>query len=161
MYYLTVLKGKEWNEVVASKSYEDFGDAMEACADFYSPKTDRAVLTFTTETINGKFARAYAELNRPEDIDIKGENGKEKHQKAVKHSNAHTYGSTFLFLIESDLGVADVGSEASWECLVRKQMIMNEHEKINYVEFPAIDIEKAKAFFSNQISECPLKMVVR
>ena len=25
---------------------------------------------------------------------------------------------------------------------------MNEHEKINYVEFPAKDIEKAKAFFS-------------
>jgi predicted enzyme related to lactoylglutathione lyase len=27
-------------------------------------------------------------------------------------------------------------------------MIMNEHEKINYVEFPARDISKAKAFFT-------------
>ena len=26
---------------------------------------------------------------------------------------------------------------------------MNEHEKINYVEFPAKDIEKAKSFFSD------------
>ena len=112
MYYLTVLKGKDWNEVEASKSYEDFGDAMSACTEFYSPKIDRAVLSFTTETINGKFARAYAELNRPEDIDVKGENGKERHHDAVKHSNAHEYANTFLFLIESDLGIADAGGDA-------------------------------------------------
>ena len=37
---------------------------------------------------------------------------------------------------------------------------MNNHEKINYVEFPAKDIEKAKAFFSRYLTGLLLTMVL-
>ena len=110
MYYLSVLKGKDKGEVVASKSFDDFGHAMAACADYYSPRAHRAVLSFTTDAINGKFARAYAELNRPEDIDstdTENADAKDEYQCAVKQANAHEYDSSFLFLIESDFGIQD------------------------------------------------------
>jgi len=112
MYYLSVLKGKDKGEVVASKSFDDFGHAMAACSDYYNPKAHRAVLSFTTEAINGKFARAYAELNRPEDIDIDSTDidsadGNDEYQCAIKQANVHDYDSSFLFLIESDFGIQD------------------------------------------------------
>lgn len=107
MYYLTVLKGKDKDEVVASKSFDDFGNAMDACAEFYSPKTPRAVLSFTTEAINGKFARAYTELNQLGDIDAESADGSERHHYAAKHSKTHEYENSFFFLIESELGIKD------------------------------------------------------
>ena len=36
----------------------------------------------------------------------------------------------------------------AWHSAQIRNKEMNEHEKINYVEFPAKDIEATKAFFS-------------
>ena len=108
MYYLTVIKGIEKNdELFSRKEFHDFGEALEFCSKFYSPCTtsNRNVLTFTTETIDGKFARAYTELNRPEDIDVDETYGESRYSIAAKYSNRFHYDESFFFLIESCLGI--------------------------------------------------------
>lgn len=108
MYYLTVVKNGE--EVCVRAPYTDYSDAILACADYYSPKNKRSVLTFTTEALNGRFARSYAEMNRPEEISTEDEIGKHRYAAAAKCTNAFEFKDSLLFLIETEIGVLDADS---------------------------------------------------
>jgi hypothetical protein len=109
MYYLTVDEND--NEICSRKPFDDYGEALEACAQFFKPKSNRSVLSFTTETINGKFARSYTELKRPEHISAEDEIGKQRYAAAAKSSNSFEYDCSYFFLIESELGIKDCDDE--------------------------------------------------
>ena len=106
LYYLTIEKNGE--EVCARLPYSDYSEAMLACAEHYRSTTKRSVLTFTTETINGRFARSYAEMNRPEEISTEDEMGKIRYAVAAKYTNAFEFEKSLFFLIETDVGIEDV-----------------------------------------------------
>lgn len=105
MYYLTIEKNGE--EVCVRLPYTDYSEAIMACADYYKPLAKRSVLSFVTETINGKFARSYAELNRPEAISTDDEIGKSRYAVAAKLTNSFDYEGSLFFLIESSVGIED------------------------------------------------------
>jgi hypothetical protein len=110
MYYLTI--EKNGNELCVRKPFDDYGTAIAACAVYYTPKTKRSVLTFTTETINGQFARSYVVLNHPERINRGDEIGRQLYAAAVANMYAFEYTDSYLFLIESEIGVEDAKEEA-------------------------------------------------
>jgi hypothetical protein len=105
MYYLTVVK--DGVDLISQRPYEDYAAAIAGTAEFYRPKAGRSVLKFTTEVINGAFARSFATLTRPEDIPADHPFPNEIRQKAAKQSNAFSFDATYLFLIENDLGVSE------------------------------------------------------
>jgi len=112
MYYLTVIRNgypfcKNGEDVVSSKPFEDYGAAIAYTSQFYGARTKRCVLEFTTEVINGEFARSYAALTRPEDIDPNQQSYQLKRDRAAKQSNAFNYDSSYFFMIESDVGMRD------------------------------------------------------
>jgi hypothetical protein len=109
IYYLTIEKNSK--ELYLRKPFKDYSSALEECAKFYVPKAGRSLLAFTTETINGKFARTYAELNRPEHIDLKDTVSKIRYEAAVKQANAFEYTDSYFFLIESEVGVKDADED--------------------------------------------------
>ena len=105
MYYLTVKKNGEY--VIRRREFADYSAAIAFTAQFYRPKAPRSVLQFTTEVINGAFARSFAALNRPEDLDPSGPYYTEKRHTAAKQSNAFAYDASYLFVIDSDVGIRD------------------------------------------------------
>ena len=104
-YYLTIERGRE--PLVTRKPFDDYAAALAACYESYEARSPRSVLTFTTEVINGQFARTFTELNRPESIDPSGGIGRLRYSAAAKCSNAFEYDDSLFFLIESDIGIAD------------------------------------------------------
>lgn len=105
-YFLTVEKAGE--ELFSRKPFNDYSEALEACSSFCIPRSPRAVLTFVTETVNGNFARSYAEINRPEDIDPNDEIQRARYAAAARLSNAFDYTDSYFFLVESDFGIEDI-----------------------------------------------------
>ena len=105
MYYLTI--EKDGKELCVRIPYNDYSEAILACAKYYKPIAKRGVLSFVTEAINGNFARSYAELNRPENIFTDDEIGKKRYAVAAKLTNSFEYDSSFFFLIESKIGIED------------------------------------------------------
>ena len=105
MYYVTVVK--DGKDIVDRMPVGDFAGALAETSRFYTTRLGRGVLRFTTEVINGQFARSYAQLNRPEDIDEDEFLFKERYHYAAKYSNAFNYDGSYFFLIESDLGVSE------------------------------------------------------
>ncbi|MEM9543344.1 MAG: hypothetical protein AAGA60_28115 [Cyanobacteria bacterium P01_E01_bin.42] len=105
MYFLTVYKNKK--EIIRHMEFNDYSEAVRYCNKFYKLKSTISILTFTTEIINGEFARSFTELNRPEDIDLNETYGKERYHHAAKHVNSFDYDASFFFLIESEVGIND------------------------------------------------------
>ena len=108
MYYLTVVKNG--SDIFVRRPFKDYCDAIAACTSYYKPKTKRSVLKFTTETINGQFARSYTELNRPEQIERNDKIAKQRYAIAAKYTNAFEYADSYFFLIESEIGISDADS---------------------------------------------------
>jgi hypothetical protein len=108
MYYLTV--DKDGKELVRRMGFEDYSEALRYLTNFYTPRNNdiRVVLSFTTEVINGEFARSYVELSDPNAIEPSDET---RYVRAVKFSNAFKYEGSYFFLIESELGVQDADCE--------------------------------------------------
>lgn len=104
MYYLTI--EKDGSDIVRRKEFSDYYDAVHCCAQYYSAKSKRSVLSLTTEVINGEFARSYVELAIPESIDV-GEQA--RRLRATKYSNAFEYDGSYFFLIETEVGIRDSG----------------------------------------------------
>ena len=114
MYYLTITK--DGMDVVRRMVFDDYAAAVGYTARFYEPKAVRSVLSFTTEVINGQFARSFATLNRPETLDPAGPFYKEKYHRAAQQSNAFAFDASYLFVIESDVGVRDTEAmQAAYE----------------------------------------------
>jgi len=104
-YYLTVEKGGK--SLLRREAFDDYGSAVAACYDYYEARSPRSVLTFTTEAINGQFARSFTELNLPESIEPNDEIGRMRYSAAAKYSNAFDYDDSYFFMIESEIGIAD------------------------------------------------------
>ncbi len=112
MYYLTVSRG-DGSDLIRRQPFNDFAAAVAYTATFYRPKYGRCVLNFTTEVINGQFARSYAFLTDPESVDAKDPRKRSLYELAAKQANAFEYNGTYRFLIESDVGIEDQRSEES------------------------------------------------
>jgi hypothetical protein len=108
MYYVTVTRNG--SNLMLRAPYADYAEAIEACSRFYRPRVagSRATLTFQCEVINGVFARSYASLRRPEDVDTGDRDYASLRHYSVKHSCAFEYDASYRFCIESDFGIADV-----------------------------------------------------
>ena len=105
MYFVTVVKNGE--AIVEKKEFSDYAQAIAYTSEFYQPKFGRVVLSFTTEVINGHFARSFATLTRPEDVQEKGAFFKEKYEVAAKQDTSFFYSGSYLFVIESMFGIRD------------------------------------------------------
>ncbi|MEW6732147.1 MAG: hypothetical protein AB1489_12535 [Acidobacteriota bacterium] len=105
MYYLTIAQNGK--DIIVRKPFNDFASAIAYTGKYYQPRARRSILEFSVEVINGEFARAYAELLRPEYIDNKQVENKWRYQKAVKQDNGFVYDVSLFFLIESDIGITD------------------------------------------------------
>src|SRR5262245_22605308 len=103
MYYLTIKKNGE--VILAKQPFADYAAAVAFTSQFYQPRAARSVLRFTTEVINGEFARSYATLERPENLDKDSPFFKERCHATVKKANAFSFDASYLFLIESELGI--------------------------------------------------------
>ena len=89
-YYSTI----ENNDIIIEKRvpFDDYKEAMHIFSKYYKSKSQRSVLNFTTELINGRFARSYIELNLPENISMNDDTiSTQRYLNAVKHSNAFEY----------------------------------------------------------------------
>ena len=106
MYYLTITR--DGQDVIRRKAFDDYDAAIEYTSQFYRPRHTRCVLEFTTEVINGKFARSFGTLNRPEGLDENGPYYKERYHVAAKQANSFDYDYSYLFVIESECGIRDV-----------------------------------------------------
>lgn len=106
MYYVTV--DKNGSQVARRIAFDDYAEAVNYLATYYKPKFGRCTLSFTTEVINGHFARSYSELADPDIVDRSDE---VRYVRAVKMSNAFDYAGSFFFLIESEVGIRDADSE--------------------------------------------------
>lgn len=106
MYYLSV-KSDDGQLLVDRDPFDDYGEAMAALDRFIRPRPGRAVLTFTTELINGQFARSFAQLRRPEDLDPEHPMFETLWRTAAKQDNAYTYERGYRFVIESEYGAAE------------------------------------------------------
>jgi hypothetical protein len=106
MYYLTVEQNGV--EVVRRKVFDDYGTAVKFISKYFEPKSRRSVLSFTTEAINGEFARSYVEMADPTTID---HHDQTRYLRSVKFSNAFSYEGSYFFLIESDVGIQDADND--------------------------------------------------
>ena len=104
-YYLTIERSGD--KIVERKAYDDYGSAVAACYDYYRARSSKSILKFTTEVLNGQFARSYTELNRPEEIDSTDRIGQMRYSAAAKYTNIFDYDSSYSFIIESEVGIAD------------------------------------------------------
>ena len=104
-YFLTVEKRGE--ELIRRQPFDDYGDAINFVGQYFTPRSQRSVLNFTTEAINGKFARSYVSLNRPGDLAKNDVGFERRYEIAVKYSNAFDYDDSYFFMIESEVGIAD------------------------------------------------------
>jgi hypothetical protein len=112
MYYLTIQR--DGVDVVRRQPFADYADAVAFTSRFYQvkPPIRRAVLKFTTEAINGEFARSYATLTRVQDVREDRPFATEARNAAVKKENAFAFDASYLFVIESQLGCDDQEAEA-------------------------------------------------
>ncbi len=108
-YFLTV--EKRGVELVRRQPFDDYGDAIDFIGRYYKPRSQRSVLNFTTEAINGEFARSYVSLNRPDDLAKDDIGFERRYENAVKYSNAFDYDDSYFFMIESEIGIADCDEE--------------------------------------------------
>ncbi|MFZ6875588.1 hypothetical protein ACO0LF_26270 [Undibacterium sp. Di27W] len=108
MYYLTIEKNGV--KICDHQPFDDYAAAILACSEHYKSRVNRGVLSFTTETINGVFARSYAELNRPEHISVDDDISKYRYSTAAKYTNSFDYQDSVFFLIESATGIDDANS---------------------------------------------------
>lgn len=105
MYYLTVVKNDE--EMIRRKQFADFAAALAELRDYYRPKAGRSTLVFTTEVINGEFARSFAVLADPQSVHPSEPFYRERMETAVRTQNAFEYDGNLTFLIESEHGIND------------------------------------------------------
>ena len=104
-YFVTVESNVE--VLVKRMACIDFHEALSIFSRYYRAKSKRSVLQFSTEVINGQFARAYAELVVPSQISVNDESSKLRYEIAAKHSNAFEYDQSYFFLVESRVGIED------------------------------------------------------
>lgn len=105
MYYLTVKKNGAI--IVEKQLFADYAAAVARTAQFYTPRAARSVLLFTTEVINGEFARSYATLTKPEDVPKDSPHFKERHHAAVHQANSFDFDGSSFFVIQSEIGLRD------------------------------------------------------
>ena len=104
-YFVTVEKNGD--TVVDREPFDDYEEAVLSLSQFYESRFGRCVLSLTTEVVNGKFARSFAELNLPESIEVVDQISKQRYSIAAKYSNAFRYDASYLFLIESEVGLLE------------------------------------------------------
>jgi hypothetical protein len=104
-YFLTIKV--DGIKVKDREIYNDYAAALSACFAYCTLKPGKAILKFTTETINGVFAKSYAGMDRPERIDIKDEKDKYRYAAAAKLTNSFEYDADLFFIIEGEAGIAD------------------------------------------------------
>lgn len=109
MYYLTVANSKG-EDLVRREAFADYGDAMAALSRYLRPMWPRSVLQFSTELINGKFARTYMQVRRPNDLDPGDEFYDRQLHLAKKQHNMYDYDEGYLFVIESDFGIEEAAA---------------------------------------------------
>jgi hypothetical protein len=102
MYYATIYKNSE--AIVHRKPFNDFSDAIDFTSSFYRLRLG-GTLSFTTEVINGKLARSYAELVRLADVEAPKPFDQWRYQQAAKQSSSFDFNGTYLFMIETDFGI--------------------------------------------------------
>jgi hypothetical protein len=91
--------------------FDDYSSALEACTAYVKPRyAGRRVITFQSELVNGQFARSYASLDLPEAVDRDGPMGAARYSSAAKFSNAFIYDASYVFMIESEFGLADTAA---------------------------------------------------
>ena len=105
MYYLTIKKNGE--VIVSKQAFDDYAAAIAHASQFYHARSIRSVLKFTSEAINGEFARSYATLTQPEDINKDSPFYKERYHAAVKNVNAFSFEGSYLFVIQGEIGIRD------------------------------------------------------
>jgi hypothetical protein len=104
-YYFTVYKNDVAERV--REPFDDYEAAMAACSSYFRARARRTVLSFTSELVNGKFARSYASLALAREVSQENSFDAGVYADAVKTMNAFDYDAAYLFLIESEFGVAD------------------------------------------------------
>lgn len=107
VYFLTVKNTDSGQRLVEREPFEDYGEAMRALSSYLRPRNPRSVLVFSTELINGEFARTFMQVRRPEDLDPKDPLSKQLRPLASKQANAYDYDCDYLFIIESEYGAAE------------------------------------------------------
>ncbi len=106
MYYLTIRSRTKG--ICRRKPFNDFSEAVADCANHYKSKAPGAVLTFTSDIIQGKFARAYAELNLSRHLEnYEDDIGELRYRNAVKTENSFLYEDSYFFLIETKFGITN------------------------------------------------------
>jgi hypothetical protein len=105
MYYLTVKKNGE--VIVSKQAFHDYAEAVAFTSQFYRPRSIRSVLRFASEAINGEFVRSYATLIKPENIEKDSPHYRERFHAAVKKVNAFDFDGSYLFVIQSEVGMSD------------------------------------------------------
>ena len=114
MYYLTVKKGD--TDIVHRQQFDDYGAAVAFTSRFYQSTSARSVLVFTTEAIGGQFARSFAALTRTESLRPDEPFYMERYRTAANQENAFKYDASYLFLIESEIGIHDAQAmQAAYE----------------------------------------------
>jgi hypothetical protein len=109
MYYLTVKKNGE--TIVDRSPFADYETALSETARFYRGKSRRSVLNFTTEVVNGSFIVSYATLRRTQDLNKDEYLYMEKYRAAVKNESAFEYDASYIFSIQSELGIREADVE--------------------------------------------------
>lgn len=109
MYFVTVVKDNI--EIVRRENFNDFSEALDSLSRFYKSRTQRSVLEFSTEVINGRFVRSYAELLIPSDVSIDNTKWEARRLLAIKQSVAFEYSSNFVFLIEGEIAIQELVDE--------------------------------------------------
>jgi hypothetical protein len=85
----------------------DYGDAMAALSRYLRPRWQRSVLVFSTALNNGKFARTYMQVRRPNDLDPGHVFYDSQLHLAKKQHNMYDYDEGYLFVIESEYGIEE------------------------------------------------------
>jgi hypothetical protein len=109
-YFVTVYS--EDATIIERLACLDFAEALNVCSRFYSPRTSRSVLSFTTEVINGRFSRSFAELLKPDNIAGTDEQSRLLYDRAAKQTNAFDYERGYFFLIESTAGKVEADDQS-------------------------------------------------
>jgi hypothetical protein len=104
-YHVTVLA--DGAPLAVRETFDDYARAIGFVSRYYRPTSGRSVLTFDTEVIEGRFARAHVALNRPEALDERDPEFARLYPVAAVHSNAFAYDRSYRFLVESDFGIAE------------------------------------------------------
>ncbi|MCA9040107.1 MAG: hypothetical protein KDA65_07170 [Planctomycetaceae bacterium] len=102
MYFVTI--DKNGDAIERRKPFSDYAEAIKYFSKYYQPKLGRGTLKFTTEVVDGEFVRSYSELVDPTTIDPSDH---ARYVRSIKMDNAFSYDGSFVFLIESDLGIQD------------------------------------------------------